>query len=331
MLDRMNELTQHAPHAGTLFLQKVSGDISGRREAENEANAARGSERTMYGYVPVSGCPHPKQCQVVMVLRNEASEESAYKVMKMYGLDDLAEDRNFLLLFPNPTEDGWNTTDDPARESDIDFLIRCFGILKGSELGVSGFNGMVFYIAASPQASGLLMTMAAKRPLNVPAMMIGAFTPDYEIPADALGVETAAWVSCNDRAANYFKWSNGTQEAVQVTENTVKYYGKNPNVRLLVSNDHIDTALIRLAWEELFSETRRWQNDTYGCYQKRTNFTEKGFVGHVKDTSLGVNNGFPHTWYEYIPPQLRGTDEKVPLLFYFHGGSCVPLYGAEQS
>ena len=153
MLDRMNELTQYAPHAGTLFLQKVSGDISGRREAENEANAARGSERTMYGYVPVSGCPHPKQCQVVMVLRNEASEESAYKVMKMYGLDDLAEDRNFLLLFPNPTEDGWNTTDDPSRESDIDFLIRCFGILKGSELGVSGFNGMVFYIAASPQAS----------------------------------------------------------------------------------------------------------------------------------------------------------------------------------
>ena len=332
MLDRMNELTQHAPHAGTLFLQKVSGDISGRREAENDVNAAKGSERTMYGYVPVSGCPHPKQCQVVMVLRNEATEESAYNVMKMYGLDDLAEDKNFLLLFPNPTEDGWNVTDDPARESDIDFLIRCFGILKGSELGVSGFNGMIFYIAASPQASELLMTMAAKRPLNVPAMMIGGFTPGYEIPADALGIETAAWVSCNDRAANYFKWSNGIQtDPVPVTEHTVKYYGKNPNVRLLVSSDHIDTALIRLAWEELFSETRRWQNDTYGCYQERTNFTEKGFVGHVKDSSLGVNGGFPHTWYEYIPPQLRGTDEKVPLLFYFHGGGCVPLYGAEQS
>ena len=51
----------------------------------------------------------------------------------------------------------------------------------------------------------------------------------------------------------------------------------------------------------------------------------------MKDTSLGVNNNYPHTWYEYIPPQLRETSEKVPLVFYFHGVNCVPLYGAEQS
>ena len=331
MLDRMNELTQHSPNAGKLVLQKVSGDISGRWEAENEAEAAKGSERAMYAYVPVSGCPHPKQCQVVMVLRNDSTEESAYQVMKQYGLDELAEDKNFLLLFPNPTEEGWNITDDPARESDIDFLIRCFGILKGSELGISGFNGMIFYIAAHPLTAALMMTMAAKRPLNVPAMMIGGFPEGYEIPADALGIETAAWVSCNDAAANYLKWSNGAGEAVTINDTTVKYYGQNPNCRLLVSSSHINTELIRLAWDELFSETRRWQNDTYGCYQKRTNFTERGFVGHVKDSSLGINEGFGHTWYEYIPPQLRGTDEKVPLLFNFHGGGCVPLYAAEQS
>ena len=34
---------------------------------------------------------------------------------------------------------------------------------------------------------------------------------------------------------------------------------------------------------------------------------------------------------DHIPPQLRGTTEKVPLVFYFHGVNCVPLYGAEQS
>ena len=328
----MNELTQHAPHAGTLFLQKVKGDLSGRWEPENEADAKAGADRSMYGYVPKSGCPHPKQCQVLMVLRNSDTEESAYEVMKELKLDELAEDRNFLLLFPNPTADGWNYTADSSRDSDIDFLVRCFGILKGSELGVSGFNGMTFYLSTTPEASAMMMTMAALQPLNVPAMMIDGFPQGYEIPADALGIETAAWVSRNDPAANYLKWCNGTEtEAERVDETTVKYYGKNPNVRLLVSTDSINPESVRTAWEELFSETRRWQNDTYGCYQKRTNFTERGFVGHVKDTSLGVNNGFAHTWYEYIPPQLRGTQDKVPLLFNFHGGGCVPLYCAEQS
>ena len=27
----------------------------------------------------------------------------------------------------------------------------------------------------------------------------------------------------------------------------------------------------------------------------------------------------------------RGSKEKAPLVFYFHGIGCVPLYGAEQS
>jgi len=234
----MNELTQHAPHAGTLFLQKVTGDLSGRWEPENEAEAKAGAERSMYGYVPVSGCPHPKQCQVLMVLRNSDTEQSAYDVMKELKLDELAEDRNFLLLFPNPTERGWNYTADSSKESDIDFLVRCFGVLKGSELGVSGFNGMVFYLAVTPEASAMMMTMAALRPLNVPAMMIDGFPEGYEIPADALGIETAAWVSRNDLAANYLKWCNGTEtEAEKVDDTTVKYYGKNPNVRLLVSSE----------------------------------------------------------------------------------------------
>lgn len=46
---------------------------------------------------------------------------------------------------------------------------------------------------------------------------------------------------------------------------------------------------------------------------------------------MGVNGNYPHTWFTYIPPQLRGTTQKVPLVFYFHGVNCVPLYGAEQS
>lgn len=107
MIDQMNELVQHSKYEGKLSLQPVSGDISGRREAENNAEAGVGKARTMYAYVPVSGCPHPKQCQVVMVLRADDSEASAQETMERLGLDKLAEEKHFLLLFPNPTVGGW--------------------------------------------------------------------------------------------------------------------------------------------------------------------------------------------------------------------------------
>lgn len=323
MNDPMNELVQHSPYEGDLFLQPVSGDISGRREAENDAAAGSGAARTMYAYAPKSGCPHPKQCQILMVLRNGSDRSSAIQLMKAWGLDALAEEKNFLLLFPNPVGEGWNYQNNPCQENDMDYLIRCFGVLKGSELGICGFNGMVFYLAASPEASALLMSMSALKPLNVPAMMIGPFPKDYSIPQEALYVETAAFISCTPMAKEYLTAANRCSE--QNGQNA------NPNVRLLETDQDIGAETVRLAWDRLFSETRRWQNDTYGCYQKRTNFTERGFIAHVKDSSLGCNNGFAHTWYEYIPPRLRGTVEKVPLLFYFHGGGCVPLYGAEQS
>ena len=60
MTDKMNELVQHRKYEGKLFLQEVVGDISGRREAENNVSAGAGSVRDMYAYVPESGCPHPK-------------------------------------------------------------------------------------------------------------------------------------------------------------------------------------------------------------------------------------------------------------------------------
>ena len=53
------------------------------------------------------------------------------------------EQEHFILLFPDPQEGGWNYDCDPGRD-DMDFLNRCFGILRLSRIGVGGFNGMIF-------------------------------------------------------------------------------------------------------------------------------------------------------------------------------------------
>ena len=330
MNDRMEELVQFSPLAGALVLETVAGESNQKIEYENEVRVTAGKDRTMFLYAPKSGCPDSKQCQVLMVLRDGSDEASAQETLTGLELDLLAEDQHFIVLFPNPAESGWNFTNDPTQDSDTDFLGRCFDALKSCKAGVNGFNGMIYYLAASPAASAMLMTMAATKPVNVSAMMLSELPKGYILSKDALHIEVAAW-SGSKEVTDYLKHANGISTSGTTTDGVTAYAGKNPNVRLFASDRAIDAATVKLAWDRLFSASRRWQNDTYGTYQPRTAFTERGFTAHVKDASLGVNNNFPHTWYEYIPPQLRGTSEKVPLVFYFHGVNCVPLYGAEQS
>lgn len=330
MNDSMNPLVQFSPQAGHIVLETVPGLTNTKLEQENDVHAADGADRSMYCYAPQSGCPDPKQTQVVMVLRNGTDAASAEECMKRLGLDTLAEEEHFLLLFPNPQMGGWNYAQDPARDNDMDYLVRCFGVLRGSKLGVNGFNGMIFYIADSPEASAMLTTLAALRPLNVPAMMVSHLPEEYTLPANALHVETAAW-SSDPRVTDYLIQANGVSSTEPEHDGITVHLGTNPECRLITTARPTDADSVRLAWEYLFSRSRRWQNDVYGHYQHRIAFTERGVVAHVSDKSLGVNDNYPHTWYEYIPPQLRNSTEKVPLVFYFHGVNCVPLYGAEQS
>lgn len=367
MNDQMNPLVQFSPLSGALTLQNVSGGGSTTTEFENEVAAAKGSDRTMYAYAPRSGCPDPKQTQILFVLRNDASESSASRLLHSLQLRELSEEEHFLVLFPNPSGAGWNVRSDPDRDNDLEFLVRCFDVLKDSPLKVNGFNGMLFYLAADPESSALMAEMAARRPASVSAMMTGPLPEDYHIPEDALGVETAAWCFPGP-VADYLKKANGIPDSASVRTGTAsggdpsalhevlsaddssvqsgtalrrekehdvfpveELRGRNPECRLFISAQPLSAETVRTAWDRLFCVTRRWQNDTYGHYQPRIAFTDKGFIAHFEDSSLGVNDGFPHTWYEYVPPQLRGSKEKAPLVLYFHGINCVPLYGAEQS
>jgi poly(hydroxyalkanoate) depolymerase family esterase len=334
MIDMMNEIVEFSPFGGKLVLEEVKGQIAAQKVPENSVITKEGKDRDMYAYVPASGCPDAKQGQVVMVLRDGIDEQSAYDVMKTYGLDALAEEKYFVLLFPNVDEGGWNYSEDPGREDDVAFLIRCFAALPESKGGVTGFNGMIFYIAASEAASAMLMTLSAKSPVSAAGIMISDFPEDYVIPADTLKAPQVTYVcGKNNLGEEYLKKVNGVNEEDRTKFLHVSVYTNpvNNNIRHMISPKEISAEEIAFAWDALFSETRRWQNDTHGTYQRRTNFTERGFIPHVNDTSLGDNKGFAHTWYEYIPPQLRGTKEKAPLLLYFHGIGCVPLYGAEQS
>jgi poly(3-hydroxybutyrate) depolymerase len=327
----MNEIVKFSPYGGQLILEEVKGATNGNLNPENNVNTVLGADRDMYSYVPKSGCPHAKQAQVLMVLRDGSSKESAEQLMKQLQLDQLAEDRHFILLFPNPIGDHWNYQESAERDNDIQYLVRCFAALPKSKGKTAGFNGMIFYLATSAESSAMAMTLAATSPLDAAAIMISAFPEGYAIPAGKQAEQTAWIYGSNPQAEAYLKQVNHAgaeeiREGLRVSQDPA-----NPNVRLFVSNAPLDAAEVSSAWDRMFSEARRWRNDVNGTYQARIDFTGKGFTAHVDDDSLGVNGGRKHTWYEYVPRQLRGTEEKVPLVFFFHGINCIALYAAEQS
>lgn len=332
MNDTLNEVTVFSPFGGQLILEDVLGSNNEFKTAENSMMTTKGADRNMYAYVPASGCYDAKQAQVLYVLRDDSSQESAEKLMKELKLDELAEKKHLILLFPNPIEQGWNYLGDADREDDLAFLLRCFVALPKSKGKAAGFNGMIFYLATSDKSSALIALLAEKKPVDCSAIMLGSFPADYKMADKGLRQPVNAWVYEKNRELQEYLISVNHVGSKTTFDGVNQYISKlNENNVHFVSNNGLNAEEVQKAWELLFSETRRWRNDTYGNYQKRTHFTQEGFVGHVKDDSLGVNDGFKHTWYEYVPEQLRGTNEKVPLLFYFHGGGCVPLYGAEQS
>ena len=331
MIDNLEEIERFSPYGGELILEEINGNDNKFETAENSVYTEKGLNRTIYSYIPKAGCPDAKQCQVLMVLRDENSKESAEKLLVELKLKELAEEKHFILLFPNPQDSGWNYLESTEKDNDCAFLVRCFASLPKSKGTVAGFNGMIFYIGLTPSASAQLAVLSSKNPLDCSAFMVGEFPEEFKIPYGENAFQTAWLYEDNKQLLEYL----GKVNAPISIENKDSYClyknTKNDAIRIFTTNHGMNAEEIELAWNHMFSEARRWRNDTYGTYQKRTNFSEKGFIPHVKDTSLGVNDHYAHTWYEYIPERLRGTTEKVPLLFYFHGGNCIPLYGAEQS
>ena len=61
MNDTMNEITAFSPFGGRLVLEEVKGAQERANVPENSIETKAGDDRSMYVYVPASGCPDAKQ------------------------------------------------------------------------------------------------------------------------------------------------------------------------------------------------------------------------------------------------------------------------------
>lgn len=331
MTEQIERICKFSPFGGELVEEVVAGTTSGMLNPENDVDVAVGADRTMLVYTPKSGCPHAKQNAVLMVLRSDASAESAQELLDSLGLAELAEREHFLVVFPNSLASGWNYSQDASLDDDAQFIVRCFAALPKSKGGVAGFNGMIYHLAVDSASSAMAVSLAATHPLDAAAIMVGALPEGYEIPTGS-DAEQVAWsYESDERVASWITRVNAGV-AVDVPCEGVECWQAedNPSVMAFASNEGLSATVVERAWGLMFARTRRWRNDTFGTYQPRIDFAARGFVAHIDDDSL-LGDGLARTWYEYVPEQLRGTDEEIPLVIYLHGINCIATYGAEQS
>lgn len=324
-------LIQRSPYGGKLAYEEVPGAVTGQLNPENNVDVSVGQDRSMYVYAPRSGCPHPKQTQVLVVLRDSDSEESAEDMLETLGLAALSEEEHFILVFPNPQEGGWNYEMDQRRDDDSNFLVRCFAALPRSKSGVAGFNGMIYYIGTTPASSAMVMALASTSPLDAAAVMAGSLPEGYEVPAGT-GAPVNAWIYGSDRNAVSFLESVDGPTSVDslLSDAEIHRNGQNKNVCFVSDCRPLDSAVIRDAWNHLFAATRRWRNDTFGTYRRRIDFDAMGFVAHIDDHTL-VDDGVGRDWFEYAPAGASQSGRPLPLVIYLHGINCCGTYGAEQS
>ena len=328
----MNPLVSTSPFAGTLVEELVAGATSGNLNPENNVETGRGQDRSMFVYVPKSGCPHPKQTKVLMVLRDDATLESASRLLDELAIARLAEEGHFIVVFPNPLEEGWNYALDQAREDDAAFIVRCFAALPGSKGGVAGFNGMICHLATTPASSAMVTSLALTRPLDAAAIMVGACPEGYRLPEAPRAQQVALVYGYNPQLERWVtEVDAATVASIPAKGISCVANADEPYVALYCSDQGLTADFLACAWDLMFEQVRRWRNDTYGIYEPRPDFAALGFVPHVKDTSLDLSDGLPRTWYEYVPARVRDSSEPVPLVFYLHGINCCGLYGAEQS
>ena len=364
MIDRIDRPERFSPYGGKLILETVPGDTNGKLNPENDVETSLGTDREMYSYIPASGVYHAKQAQVLMVLRNDASEASAEKLLRELGLDTLAEEKHCIVLFPNPSDPGrrnkaedeikgelgfknkagdeikakigWQYQTEEEIKAEIGFLVRCFAYLPKSKGHVAGFNGMIFYLATDPESSAIAASVASLSPLDAAGIVVGKFPADFTLPKGEDAPEDAFLYERNEELEARLARVNGPCEESEEKDGFSLYVNKeNPGIRYIVSDAGLSKETVRFVWDELLSDIRRWRNDTYGIYQKRPDLTAYGVTGHVLTDELSIPGdekfSVKRTWYEYIPEKVKASQEPVPLVFYFHGINCTPLYGAEQS
>lgn len=325
---------QNIAGAGQLNLRTVDihtprlGPNVSREEAER--NRKPPCLRTIFEYIPKSGCYAAVQTPTLVVLREGADRESAEETAHQLGLFQFCEEHHTVLLMPNCTENGWMG----AKTAEDVLFLEAMQRLVSQGRDVGGHSSLSYFVGVDGGCA-MAFSFAAWKPACVTSLLL-VHPGEVSVPEDATHAPVTAWVyGAGKPLAAYLLEASKAILQEKRADGTLFYQNPGrPAIRLLLSEKATDMQnVLEGAWREIFGDVRRWQNNelTYGTYEERIDFAACGFIAHEKDESLGLTDGYEHNWYEHCPSARWKDGGKRPLLVCLHGGSCVPLYYAEQN
>jgi poly(3-hydroxybutyrate) depolymerase len=181
------------------------------------------------------------------------------------------------------------------------------------------------YFAGFGDGASMAAAFAAVRPNYVTAMYLKDADMDSKVRQQASGMAVPVWLEDSSVCVrDYFLEANQVEGNPEVTllENL-----RNPSQRVI--QKAVGEAFWEQIWSQLFAKTRRVNTCPEGDCCDRTDLTAEGFQWFVDDCSV---DGTPHTWLIHVPKIVREHEAaKVPVVFFYHGGSDNPAEAAEMS
>ena len=291
-----------------------------------------------------------KVCSITVV-RPEDTEESVNRLLQN-GLQQLAEKEHLILCFPNPEKDGWHWKKGSECNSDIQHICTFQGEMnrpddspvKVNEKGIPTYDFMMntwhpmndtqYFIGLDSGAS-MLASMAAIHPQNMAAVLLIGGEPDKETIAEAVLSPVPAWLcDCKKELQDFFIKANGisrNNETEDCGRKKIYMNSMNPACKVILDSDReaLDLGFLKEVWKDFFSKTRRMNTSVYGDCADRTDLTDSGFEWFIDDMRIDSK---PHTWLVHTPLEVRmGKLSRVPVVFFYHGGSDNPSEAAEMS
>lgn len=273
----------------------------------------------------------------IMILRDDDKEDSVKELLNM-GLAELADKYDIILVFPNPTDKGWNTNISSGMTNDIEFLQT---INQSVRMGIIGEEWRVthdvHYLIAVGQATALAAAYTTLYPelTAAVALVAGRTVSDIAIAAKNISMPSIL-ANCSEALISHYRRINKTNVIVVVNDSIVTYSDStHPLHEVTVIKGEIEgltATLVYKIWYDLFYKVRRINTSPLGNISRRVNFEDCRFIKHLNDDRLGDNGGMAHSWMEHVPQKVLDNPTKpVPLLIFSHGATDNPMKAADMS
>lgn len=304
-------------------------------------------ERDMYIYFPEIPMRSPFRRYSLVIVRPDASRESAEELMEAWGLKELADREALVISFPNPGCGGWRLSDlehelHLLRSMENEMCTSGSARITYTPKGIPDFlsmsqrwhlmNDTRYYIGIGDGAS-VVYGLSLLYPEAVAGMVCIGGQVCGDLLHKAVTAPMPAWLyQAPEELLHFLVTKDNEAEFICEDQEKCIYENKLNHLMRVTSwrqKPVLDSCWMEKVYVDFFKTIRRINTGMHGDIDARMDDAASLFECHLEDT--GLADGVVHTWFIHMPQTVRHGNHKVPLVMFLHGGSDNPAEAAQMS